>query len=107
MAAAETGPWDVLKLRDQNGEVFAIDSHIPSNSPQTKYELQVIANGLGMLAESVEVDLKALESRIAKIERHIYSEPPLPPTVQHLKNQVEQFREKLETTESLTWLGEL
>lgn len=56
---------------------------------------------------STEEQVKSLELRISEIERQLKAELPLPPTVLHLQKQVDAFREKLETTESLSWLGEL
>lgn len=50
--------------------------------------------------------MKSLEARISEIERQLKADLPLPPAVQQLQKQVEAFKEKLETTESLSWLGE-
>lgn len=105
LGAAQSGTWDVIKLQNTNGEFYNIDSHIPSNGPRNRYELQVVAIGLGMIEDGLSNDIKALETRITSLERRINSDLPLPPSVQHLKNQVDCFREKLETTESLSFLG--
>lgn len=51
--------------------------------------------------------MRSLEVRISEIERQLKADLPLPPAVQQLQKQVDAFREKLETTESLSWLGEL
>lgn len=73
----------------------------------TRYSLQVVAaNGLAMLQESTSSELKSLEARVAAIEKQLKWELPLPPAVQELQKEVDTFREKLETTESLSWLGE-
>lgn len=58
-----------------------------------------------MLQENTGADLKALEARISELERQLRTDLPLPPAVKQLQKQVEAFREKLETTESLSWLG--
>lgn len=58
-----------------------------------------------MLQESTSSELKALEERVAAIEKQLKWELPLPPAVEELQREVESFREKLETTESLSWLG--
>lgn len=55
--------------------------------------------------------LRALESRVASLERElrehqeaICASPPL--ALRELKRQVDSFKNKLETTEHLSWLGE-
>lgn len=55
---------------------------------------------------STEEQMRSLEVRISEIERQLKADLPLPPTVQQLQKQVDAFKEKLETTESLSWLGE-
>ncbi|XP_056644634.1 high affinity cGMP-specific 3',5'-cyclic phosphodiesterase 9A [Diorhabda sublineata] len=105
-SAAEAGPRDILKLYNIDGQLLNISAELPSNSPETRYSLQVVAaNGLAMLQESTGADLKALEERVSAIERQLRWELPLPPTVEELQKEVEAFKEKLETTESLSWLG--
>jgi predicted nuclease with TOPRIM domain len=45
--------------------------------------------------------------RVAQLERRLRGEvDELPSSVMDLKRQVDHFREKLETTEHLSWLGE-
>lgn len=107
MGAAETGPWDIVKLyNEKEGEIYNIDNNIPSNGTKNNYELQMVVIGLGMIQESLTNDIKNLEARITNLERRINgNDLPLPPTVQHLKTQVDVFREKLENTESLSFLG--
>lgn len=61
---------------------------------------------MAMLHESTGADLKALEARVSAIERQLRWELPLPSTVEELQKEVDAFREKLETQESLSWLGE-
>lgn len=60
---------------------------------------------MAMLQETTGADLKALESRVSAIERQLKYELPLPHAVQELQKEVDAFREKLETSESLSWLG--
>lgn len=55
--------------------------------------------------------LRALESRVATLERElrehqeaVCASPPL--ALRELKRQVDSFKNKLETTEHLSWLGE-
>jgi hypothetical protein len=44
---------------------------------------------------------------VARLEKQIRVDlEELPPLVQDLKHQVDSFRNKLETTEHLSWLGE-
>jgi hypothetical protein len=42
-AAAEAGPRDVLKLYTADGRLVNISPAIPSNTPDTCYNLQVVA----------------------------------------------------------------
>lgn len=58
-----------------------------------------------MLQESTSSELTALEARVAALEKQLKWELPLPPAVEELQKEVDNFREKLETTESLSWLG--
>jgi hypothetical protein len=45
--------------------------------------------------------------RVACLEKQIRVDfEELPPVLQDLKRQVDNFRNKLETTEHLSWLGE-
>ncbi|CAH1104969.1 unnamed protein product [Psylliodes chrysocephalus] len=105
-AAAEAGPRDILKLYNTDGQLLNICSDLPSNTQNNRYSLQVVAaNGLAMLQESTGADLKALEARVSAIERQLRWELPLPPAVEELQKEVDAFKEKLETTESLSWLG--
>jgi hypothetical protein len=105
-SASEAGPRDILKLYNTAGQLLNISGDLPSNTPDSRYSLQVVAaNGFAMLQESTGNSLKALEARVSAIERQLRSELPLPPAVEELQRQVEEFREKLETTESLSWLG--
>lgn len=106
-SAAEAGPRDILKLYNSAGQLLNISADLPSNTKETAYSLLVVAaNGLAMLQESTGAELKLLEARVSAIERQLRSELPLPPAVQELQREVDAFREKLETTESLSWLGE-
>ncbi|XP_044267215.1 high affinity cGMP-specific 3',5'-cyclic phosphodiesterase 9A [Tribolium madens] len=105
-SASEAGPRDILKLYNTSGQLLNISGDLPPNTPDSRYSLQVVAaNGFAMLQESTGSSLKALEARVSAIERQLRSELPLPPAVEELQRQVEEFREKLETTESLSWLG--
>lgn len=63
------------------------------------------ANGLAMLQESTCAELKSLEARVSAVERQMRAELPLPAAVEDLRREVEAFRERLETDESLSWLG--
>lgn len=106
-SAAEAGPGDILKLYSPSGQLLNISPELQSNGPETRYTLQVVAaNGFAMLDESTEAKLKSLEARLAEVERQLKTDLPLPSAVLQLQKQVDAFREKLETTESLSWLGE-
>ncbi|XP_031328000.1 uncharacterized protein LOC116159193 isoform X2 [Photinus pyralis] len=104
--AAEAGPRDILKLYNTAGQLLNISPELLPNSPENPYSLQVVAaNGFAMLHKSTGDEMKALETRISELERQLKSDLPLPPAVQQLQMQVDAFRQKLETTESLSWLG--
>ncbi|XP_018561051.1 high affinity cGMP-specific 3',5'-cyclic phosphodiesterase 9A isoform X2 [Anoplophora glabripennis] len=105
-SAAEAGPRDILKLYNTEGQLLNISADLPPNNQDTRYSLQVVAaNGLAMLQESTGADLKSLEARVSAIERQLRWELPLPPAVEELQREVEGFKHKLETSESLSWLG--
>ncbi|KAK9731191.1 3prime5prime-cyclic nucleotide phosphodiesterase [Popillia japonica] len=105
-SAAEAGPTDIIKLYNKDGQLLNISQELEGNTPDHRYSLQVVAaNGFAMLQENTGADLKALEARISELERQLRTDLPLPPAVKQLQKQVEAFREKLETTESLSWLG--
>ncbi|KRT86360.1 hypothetical protein AMK59_1285, partial [Oryctes borbonicus] len=105
-SAAEAGPRDIIKLYNNAGQLLNISQDLEGNVPDQRYSLQVVAaNGFAMLQENTGADLKTLEARISELERQLRADLPLPPVVKQLQKQVEAFREKLETTESLSWLG--
>ena len=106
-AAAEAGPRDILKLYTPTGRLVNISASLAPNTPDTCYNLQVVAAHCnGMLLDEVGIDLLALEQRVARLEKQIRTDfDELPPGVQELKLQVDKFRNKLETTEHLSWLG--
>lgn len=108
-SAAEAGPLDIVKLR-KGDKLLNISCHLPANTPDTPYVLQVVGAhpaSSGMMELEV---LRALESRVASLERElrehqeaICASPPL--ALRELKRQVDSFKNKLETTEHLSWLG--
>lgn len=105
-SAAEAGPRDILKLYNRKGQLLNINQDLPSNTVEERYALQVVAaHGCAMLREDTGEHLQALEARISEIERLLKADIPLPPSVCQLERQVDEFRHKLETTESLSWLG--
>lgn len=49
-SAAEAGPRDILKLYNSYGQLLNISADLPSNGPETRYTLHVVAaNGFAML----------------------------------------------------------
>lgn len=107
--AAEAGPQDIVKLR-QGEKLLNISPHLPSNTPDSPYSLQVVGahpGSTGMLEADL---LRALERRVSALERELREQQevaaaaPLLP-IRELKRQVDVFRKKLETTEHLSWLG--
>ncbi|CAH1117886.1 unnamed protein product [Phaedon cochleariae] len=104
--AAEASPRDILKLYNIEGQLLNISADLPPNSQDRPYTLQVVAaNGMAMLRESTGSDLEALEARVSAIERQLRCELPLPAQVHELQKEVDGFKERLETSESLSWLG--
>uniref|UniRef100_A0A1B6LHS1 Phosphodiesterase n=1 Tax=Graphocephala atropunctata TaxID=36148 RepID=A0A1B6LHS1_9HEMI len=63
-------------------------------------------DGSEMLIDEVTMDLQILENRVAELERQLADNSNiLPPVIKELKNDVEKFRERLETTKHLSWLS--
>ncbi|XP_066544598.1 high affinity cGMP-specific 3',5'-cyclic phosphodiesterase 9A [Amia ocellicauda] len=111
-AAAEAGPHDILKLYNYKGNIINISPHLEPNSPQSCYKLEVVAadcnsEPLGAeLAAVLGFDLSSMEKRLQSLEKKILMESgETPSLVYEMKNQVESFREKLESVEHLSWLG--
>ncbi|KAK1165913.1 high affinity cGMP-specific 3',5'-cyclic phosphodiesterase 9A-like isoform X1 [Acipenser oxyrinchus oxyrinchus] len=111
-AAAEAGPHDILKLYNTKGNIINISPKLEPNSPQSRYKLEVVAadcnsEPLGSeLAVALGFDLSVMEKRLQSLEKKILGEAgETPSIVFEMKNQVESFREKLESVEHLSWLG--
>ncbi|MGH0169996.1 UNVERIFIED_CONTAM: hypothetical protein FKN15_058108 [Acipenser sinensis] len=111
-AAAEAGPHDILKLYNMKGNIINISPKLEPNSPQSRYKLEVVAadcnsEPLGSeLAVALGFDLSVMEKRLQSLEKKILGEAgETPSIVYEMKNQVESFREKLESVEHLSWLG--
>ncbi|MGH0130726.1 UNVERIFIED_CONTAM: hypothetical protein FKN15_043152 [Acipenser sinensis] len=111
-AAAEAGPHDILKLYNTKGNIINISPKLEPNSPQSRYKLEVVAadcnsEPLGSkLAVALGFDLSVMEKRLQSLEKKILGEAgETPSIVYEMKNQVESFREKLESVEHLSWLG--
>ncbi|XP_036401537.1 high affinity cGMP-specific 3',5'-cyclic phosphodiesterase 9A [Megalops cyprinoides] len=111
-AAAEAGPHDILKLYNTKGNIINISPQLESNSPHACYKLEVVAADCNRepfgaeLAVALGFDLSSMEKRLQSLERKILIEAgETPSVVYEMKNQVELFREKLESVEHLSWLG--
>ncbi|KAG7463879.1 hypothetical protein MATL_G00181380 [Megalops atlanticus] len=111
-AAAEAGPHDILKLYNTKGNIINISPQLEPNSPHACYKLEVVAadcnrEPLGAeLAVALGFDLSSMEKRLQSLEKKILIEAgETPSIVYEMKNQVELFREKLESVEHLSWLG--
>ncbi|XP_033211373.1 uncharacterized protein LOC117169223 isoform X2 [Belonocnema kinseyi] len=107
--AAEAGPLDIVKLR-KGEKILNISPHLPANTPEDPYVLQVVGAHPGS-SGMIEADvLRALERRVSALERDLrehqeaaVSEPCK--ALDELRAQFEAFKKKLETTEHLSWLG--
>ncbi|EFN77999.1 hypothetical protein EAI_13934 [Harpegnathos saltator] len=107
--AAEAGPLDIVKLR-KGDKLFNISSHLPPNTPDTPYVLQIVgAHPASSRVIEAEV-LWTLERRVAALERQLreYEEascaaPSL--ALRELKRQVDSFKNKFENNDQLSWLS--
>ncbi|XP_034952667.1 uncharacterized protein Pde9 [Chelonus insularis] len=108
-SAAEAGPLDIVKLR-KGDKLLNISPQLPANTSDTPYVLQVVGahpTSLGM----IETDLlRALERRVAVLERQLNEQQTAASSetsnvLRELKEQMNAFKTKLETTEHLSWLG--
>ncbi|XP_053482525.1 high affinity cGMP-specific 3',5'-cyclic phosphodiesterase 9A [Ictalurus furcatus] len=111
-SAAEAGPHDILKLYNPKGNIINISPQLSPNSPHACYKLEVVAadynsEPLGTeLSVSLGFDLSSMEKRLQSLEKKILVESgKTPAVVYEMKQQVESFREKLESVEHLSWLG--
>ncbi|XP_014481570.1 PREDICTED: uncharacterized protein LOC106747983 [Dinoponera quadriceps] len=107
--AAEAGPLDIVKLR-KGDKLFNISSHLPPNTPDTPYVLQIVgAHPASSRVIEAEV-LWTLERRVAALERQLreYEEASCAaPTLalRELKRQVDSFKSKFENNDQLSWLS--
>nr|XP_015213774.1 PREDICTED: high affinity cGMP-specific 3',5'-cyclic phosphodiesterase 9A-like isoform X1 [Lepisosteus oculatus] len=107
-AAAEAGPYDILKLYNTKGNIINISPGLEPNTPQSCYKLEVVAADCNSadLATVLGFDLSSMEKRLQSLEKKILVEAgETPSVVLEMKSQVESFREKLESVEHLSWLG--
>ncbi|XP_070561669.1 high affinity cGMP-specific 3',5'-cyclic phosphodiesterase 9A-like isoform X2 [Ptychodera flava] len=103
-AAAEAGPNDILKLYNTKGNIVNISPKLEENTPDDRYKLEVVATHCS--ATQLGFDLAGMERRLQNMERKVVTEGgETPSIVYELRNKVEQFREKLESVEHLSWLG--
>ncbi|XP_076451771.1 high affinity cGMP-specific 3',5'-cyclic phosphodiesterase 9A-like isoform X2 [Babylonia areolata] len=113
-AAAEAGPYDILKLYNPQGNIINISERLVPNSPDTRYNLEVVATNYSslltgkddVLANKIVADLETIEQRLETLEKKVYVDNGCTPQVfTDLKTKAEQLREKLEGLEHLSWLG--
>ncbi|CAG0881641.1 unnamed protein product [Cyprideis torosa] len=107
-AAAEAGPYDIIKLYNAKGNIVNISPKLQSNSPDNCYRLQVVAAHCnGTIKNQLGVDVLALERRIESLERSLrFSfDTNQNPAVKRLQEKIDEFQRTLETVEHLSWLG--
>ncbi|XP_060071415.1 high affinity cGMP-specific 3',5'-cyclic phosphodiesterase 9A-like [Ylistrum balloti] len=107
-AAAEAGPEDILKLYNKKGNLLNISPKLMENTPDTRYTLEVVATQCNesQPGSQIGVDISMIESRLGQLETRVYVDNgELPVMVKDLKLKVEQFKEKLESVDHLSWLG--
>ncbi|XP_014672164.1 PREDICTED: high affinity cGMP-specific 3',5'-cyclic phosphodiesterase 9A-like, partial [Priapulus caudatus] len=106
-AAAEAGPNDILKLYNAKGNIVNISPKLDPNPPDQPYKLEVVATQCtGNIGTHLGFDIDGLESRLQHLEKKMMLDGGETPSVVYdVRNKVEQFREKLENVEHLSWLG--
>lgn len=108
-AAAEAGPNDILKLYNQRGNLINISPNLASNSPESRYNLEVVATNCskdGALETRIGHDLDTIERRLEDLEKKVYVDNgETPHVIVDLKTKVDQLKAKLEGVEHLSWLG--
>ncbi|XP_052212869.1 high affinity cGMP-specific 3',5'-cyclic phosphodiesterase 9A-like isoform X2 [Dreissena polymorpha] len=103
-SAAEAGPNDILKLYNAKGNLINISPRIPDNTPDTRYTLDVVAAQCP--AEQLGFDIGAIEKRLQALEKRVFIENgDLPSSVLSIHTKVEEFKNKLQGVEHLSWLG--
>ncbi|XP_046328914.1 high affinity cGMP-specific 3',5'-cyclic phosphodiesterase 9A-like isoform X5 [Haliotis rufescens] len=101
-AAAEAGPNDILKLYNTRGNLINISPGLAENTSDTRYKLEVVAAHFSHLG----FDMNSLEQRLQKLEKRVFVDNgDIPSIVHDMKEKVEDFKEKLEGVEHLSWLG--
>ncbi|XP_072174794.1 high affinity cGMP-specific 3',5'-cyclic phosphodiesterase 9A-like [Diadema setosum] len=106
-SAAEAGPNDILKLYNQKGNLVNISPTLEENTPDSRYKLEVVAAYCdGSVAKQLGFDIQKMESRLELLEKKVLIDGgEIPTVVYELRNKVEEFRDKLESVEHLSWLG--
>ncbi|XP_072035357.1 high affinity cGMP-specific 3',5'-cyclic phosphodiesterase 9A-like isoform X2 [Amphiura filiformis] len=104
-AAAEARQHDILKLYNTRGNIVNICPKLEENTPDKPYKLEVVAAQCS-LAEQLGFDVNEMESRLEMLEKKVMVDSgETPSVVYELRNKVEDFRQKLESVEHLSWLG--
>nr|KAG5698694.1 hypothetical protein BaRGS_022582 [Batillaria attramentaria] len=108
-SAAEAGPNDILKLYNRRGNLVNISPHLPSNSPDSRYTLEVVATNYSKhdaVDARIGRDLETIDQRLEDLEKKVYVDNgETPNVIVDLKSKVEQLKAKLEGVEHLSWLG--
>ncbi|XP_046582957.1 high affinity cGMP-specific 3',5'-cyclic phosphodiesterase 9A-like isoform X1 [Haliotis rubra] len=109
-AAAEAGPNDILKLYNTRGNLINISPALAENTPDTRYKLEVVASHCTgkqtTLVSHLGFDMNSLEQRLQRLEKRVFVDNgDIPSIVHDMKEKVEDFKEKLEGVEHLSWLG--
>ncbi|XP_013415515.1 high affinity cGMP-specific 3',5'-cyclic phosphodiesterase 9A-like isoform X2 [Lingula anatina] len=103
-AAAEAGPHDILKLYNTKGNLINISSKLEQNTPESRYKLDVVA--AQCTAEQLGFNIHNVESRLQNLEKKILVDKgDTPSLVYDIRHKVEEFRERLEHVDHLSWLG--
>ncbi|XP_050411685.1 high affinity cGMP-specific 3',5'-cyclic phosphodiesterase 9A isoform X1 [Patella vulgata] len=111
-AAAEASSNDILKLYNPKGNLINISTNLTSNSPETRYKLEVVAAhcddkvDTAAFAARLGFDMSAIENRLQALEQKVFTDGgDLPADVNEMREKIDNFKTKLEGVEHLSWLG--
>lgn len=103
---AEAGPNDILKLHNQKGFFLQISSNIPVNTPDDRYQLEVVAKvWRDRIPDEVLEQWENIERRLATLENLVIYQTTMPKCFEELLTKVNNVKNKVEGIAYLSWLG--
>ncbi|XP_059489350.1 high affinity cGMP-specific 3',5'-cyclic phosphodiesterase 9A [Neocloeon triangulifer] len=105
--AAEVDNSEILKVYSNPGHLVNISPDLPANSPDSPYELHVIATNCNdIIRRELCVDFDVLNNRISELEQMLNPDNvDVSKAITSLRKQVETFRLKLENFKDQQLLG--